>query len=341
MKPYIIKGLCALFLSSFLTFAFAKEVIIMDEDFHDDEGVFHFGATFNYLIQSNDLPQVQVDNNLIPDATVLPDYPLGHDDPETMPGWGGEFGYLFPNHKNEVLIRYQQIKTDQSEELTFIGFAQEGNFSFVDANSHQSYDFDYYDGEVLGLHYFNIEESFVWNLGLGIKYTKISQQSTGTYDIADPSSPTPLFTIPSTVYNNFHGLGPLFASGFSWELDDTYFIVGDFGISALIGTAEANIDSITYSTIQPTTQFAEFRQKDSKVILGLEGDLGFIWQLALNDDINTNIELGFEVSYYPNALIEIHEVGIQSYTILNPFIDIFADNDYFNYGPYVTLSADF
>jgi hypothetical protein len=345
MKLYT-KALTILFLSSFFTATFAKEVMIMDEDFRDDEGVFHFGATVNYLIQSNNIPQIQVANRLLSVPTLLPDYPLGHNDPDTMPGWGVELGYLFPNHEDEILIRYQQIKTDQSEDLSYTGNLQRGTSVITTSSLHQSYDFDYFDGEILGRHYFNIEEEFVWNIGYGIKYLNIAQRTSGDYNIFIPNIP-PFpdvgFNVPSTAHNNFHGVGPMLTGGISWEWSDIYSLVSDIGIAALAGKADAAVDSLSITenaSFFPTTQVALLDKKDDKVVFGLEGDIGINYQLALSDDVNANVELGFEVYYYPNAFIEISEV-VRALNTINTLVEITADDDYVNYGPYLTLSMDF
>ena len=72
---------------------------------------------------------------------------------------------------------------------------------------------------------------------------------------------------------------------------------------------------------------------ENKYVFEVDGKAGLNYAMLIGDDLNLQIEGGYQAAAYPNSLTEKKTADSSSSTK--------TKNDYYNYGPYASLTLNF
>ena len=316
-----------------LVFSYSNLVLagIFPEDSQGD-GIWGIKGTGGYYSQSNNLA---IANAIIP-LLDLGDgingaVPLFIDtQPEQAWSWGVELNYIFPSHRYDIQANYNRLFSDKTEQLTNIADA-----SFpITRKSDLSFDYNQIDA-TFG-NYFKINPRFAVRMGYGVEYVSIQNKSTDYFNVPALESMFPAEKENSK--NNFWGIGPKFTLDNMFTINPALSFVGRAGLSILFGQAKNSVSVAVDPVGNNSNPFVSGELKQTRAAFGFDGELGLRWHQALDDDMDWNIEVGYQGTTYLNALQDAPVI------IFDPaqFATNFGPQEnYFNYGPYITLGVDF
>jgi hypothetical protein len=291
------------------------------------EEIWQIRGTGAYLNQSDN---IGIANNITPNLTdfLFGGYVAVDTQPEMDWGYTVDVGYIFPSHKYDVQGSFSWLKSD---------WTSRGDGSFTelmraDPNVFREsfFESNYAEGEITLGTYFKPVKRLMMRFGYGLSYVFIEQKSNDYFVDLDVGN------AQEHTENKFWGVGPKFT------LDNYFFIkpelslVGRLGASLLFGQSETIISS-AYDTTNGNVYPGDLEQ--TKVAFGVDAELGLRWSQDIDDDMSWNIEAGYQGVTYLNSLGDGW-----TFSAGNP--DNFttgygAQEDYFNYGPYVTIGLDF
>ena len=106
----------------------------------------------------------------------------------------------------------------------------------------------------------------------------------------------------------------------------------------LFGQAENSISSAFDPTIGDNGGFVGGNLEQTRAAFGFDGELGLRWHQAISDDMDWNVEVGYQGTTYLNALQD------SPFNLLDPTgftTNDGSQNNYYNYGPYLTIGLAF
>ncbi len=153
----------------------------------------------------------------------------------------------------------------------------------------------------------------------GVRYAHINLQGTGnyagTYTTATSSrSPATTYDITEVgkLNSTFNGIGPRFGSDAQVNLGQGFSVRGRLGLSALIGTRDANnsfIDSYygttgaTAGTLVATDAQSADTDSQTRVVPEIDGRLALAYTYAFDTDMALGVEAGWQAENYFNSSI--------------------------------------
>ena len=286
------------------------------------QGIWTVGITGGYDTQS--------DNLGIAD-TLVPSLNMGNGDgppfidtqPEQSLIWGVELGYVFPSHFYDIQGSFNRLYSDKTEQVL-----DTAGMLPIQRKSDLSY--NYNEAELTLGNYFKLHSRFMMRFGYGLEYVSIEQKSTDHYNKAE---------IEETQHskNEFWGIGPKFTLDNIFTINHQLAFVGRAGLSLLFGQAESAASSVYDPVIGNNGSLIGGDLEQTRAAFGFDGELGIRWHQLCND-MSFNIEVGYQGSTYLNALQE-EPVTIADQTAFTT--NFGPQENYYNYGPYLTLGVDF
>jgi hypothetical protein len=166
----------------------------------------------------------------------------------------------------------------------------------------------------------------------GVSYMNLDTTNKGSYSDLNAAG---VYVVHSTMKNdsNYWGVGPSAGLDAAVHLGDGFSIVGRAGAALFIGDMDS---SFVYksTTVTQLDTVAEFENDQSvAVVPELDARLGIDYMYAFNPNTSMNIQVGYEVANYFNA--------IQQDAVDSLFIN--SDNnptDFNYYGPYLRLQLN-
>ena len=296
---------------------------IFPKESHED-GIWSIKGTGGYYSQSDNLA---IANGVIPiiDAEGGP-VPLSIDtQPEQAWAWGVELGYVFPSHQYDIQASYNRLASDKTSHA----------FNNVDGpfpiNRKSNLSFEYNQVDLTLGNYFKVNPRLLMRLGYGLEYISIGNKSTDYFNI-----PAISFNDQENSKNNFWGIGPKFTLDNFFTINPAFSLVARAGLSILLGQAENSLSTAIDPVGNAFPVNGDLEQ--TRAAFGFNGELGIRWHHALADDMDWNIEIGYQGTTYLNALQDAPVIVIDTAQFATNFG---TQENYFNYGPYVTLGIDF
>lgn len=292
------------------------------------EAIWQVKGSAAFLNQSDN---IAIANNITPDLT---DFLLfAYVEADTQPGmdWGYEIdvGYVFPSHQYDIQTSVIWLNTDWTSEGDGIF---DGLKRFLDPNVFRTsyFEANYTEAEAtLGI-YLQPAKQWMMRFGYGLSYAFIQQKSEDYFvDLGAGNS-------HEHSENKFWGLGPKFSLDNYFFLTPDFSLVGRAGASLLFGQSETVISSAYDST---NGNLYPGNLKQTRVALGFDAELGLRWSQDIDESMSWNIEAGYQGVTYLNSL---GDGGDFSSAVPQGFSTGYgAQENYFNYGPYVTIGLDF
>lgn len=300
---------------------------------YDSEGedIWQVEGQLIFANQSNNLAQFwgadsdgggTVPNNLF---TVFNDAFVP--DPEERWGFGGRLGYVFESHKYDVQLRYLGINTSEQENGTIeskIPFDNDQSFSFNSA-------------ELMFGNYYKLSKRLILRASYGVAFADIVQDSTTHFSNTTFSGSTTAYK--TKFRTSFVGAGPKVMADGDFRLYDSFSVVGSMGLGLLYGESESNID-INAAGAQNFD--APVSSSNDRVSTLIDGKLGFRYGYTATDDYTVNVEAGYKLAAYLDAMQD-EEVGmsIPSGGVFPTDLYFDQDGNYVYSGPYINVGVDF
>lgn len=316
-----LAGLNLIFSASALAGYFPKE--------SQGEEIWQIRGTGAYLNQSDN---IAIANNITPDLTdfLLYGFVAVDTQPEMDWGYGVDVGYVFPSHQYDLQSSVAWLKSDWSSR---------GDGSFIEIKKldpnvfrESFFDASYAEAEITLGTYFHPTKRFMMRFGYGLSYVFIEQKSQDYFVDLNVG------TSQEYSSNKFWGVGPKFTLDNYFFINPDLSLVGRLGASLLFGQAETTISSV-YDSVNGNLIPGGSELEQTRAAFGFDAELGLRWSQAIDDDMSWNIEAGYQGVTYLNSLGD-------GWTFSSANPDNFttgygAQQDYFNYGPYITLGLDF
>lgn len=261
-------------------------------------------------------------------------------DPKFKFGFGLNIDYLFPGTANDLGVNYSHYsgKTDdfyaaqEQHKVTlptfianFIESFHPDDFYIDSAASAVEIKQDQVD--LLAGHFINLGNNLVLHLNAGLSYTRLADDNNLSY-FGYVDGPDDRRVLLVNYNARFSGMGPALG------IDSTYhFANTGFGLTAGIQTA-------LYVGKQDFNISANFKRDDgaitnssneslpskSKVVPSVAMNLGLSYARAVNNDYNLEIEGGYRVKSYINALVDLNNdvstVSDASLTFAGPYLNL-------------------
>jgi len=241
-------------------------------------------------------------------------------------GYGVAIGYAMPNSQHDVVLSYDNLSTDDSTTHPETSNYSFPGFSAANGQVYAKSKLDYQAVDLLIGTTCNFSDNLDGRLGYGVSYVDIDQHGTVT-----PSAGT----AGSFAKNKstFQGFGPKVTGDLSYKFVDNFSFVAGVGGSMLFGEAK------THTTAKGTPGVVDVNDSNEKVAFALESKAGFRYDFAFNQQSAMNIEIGYKGTNVLNAMDDVNA----GYTFAagNNSAGYSYDDNYYNYGGYVSLGVDF
>lgn len=341
---------------------------IPDYDWREeDEGIWQLAFEGQYYQQSNNLMELSsltAANGQYDAGTgryknldlLVP--PLG-EEPDQNWGYTIYLGYIFAEQEYDLQGSYTGLRSNNKVASSGItnGFTS-GRSGPVEspAENGGKFEYNFTEAELTFGQLLEISDPLTLRVGLGIAYVDIDQKTDdafsnviGTYLCSNEEECSDATSTTASFKNHFQGLGPKLTFDGQLDINRFFAVVGGLGVSGLYGQSKADFNYASRYYIECETECdisklsKSTKEKHNQWAVGVDSKLGLRFIQAFNDDIALNIEAGYQATTYFNAMQEgplemdiskaIHVTGLIA---LENF-----DENYYNYGPYVTIGIDF
>jgi hypothetical protein len=315
----------------------------------EGEGIWRVSGLAGYFNQSNNLAEgtkgqiLFIDNTggISPLNATPPSIPFVNLDPDYDWAWGAELAYIFPSHKYDIQGSYLQLRTDRNTSTTDTIQSHGNVVASITNTTDASMNYDYASAEITFGMYQKYHPRIMTRVGYGLTYVNVEQRANSNVNFLTDLGDNLLDAVPK-FENKFIGGGPKITLDGLFDITPGIGIVAGIGGSLLFGEANA-----IYT--DDAGQFAGVENSSDKVGLGLDGKMGLRYFTMAGDEYSINIEAGYQGVTYPSLLQE-GEVNFSSTANINAAGGNLTANtggtldykdNYYNYGPYITLGIDF
>lgn len=306
------------------------------------EDIWQVEGQFIFANQSNNLPQLwTTDIENFGNALALPppSPSFGSNftdafnnivapDPEERWGYGGRLGYVFSSHKNDIQLRYLGINTSEGQSgVTFANLSGKSNAPY---DNDQSFSFN--AAELMFGNYYHPTKRLTLRASYGIAFADIHEDSTTHFDSTQGGQVSQTIIRYKT---SFVGAGPKALLDADFGIYPTLSVVGNMGLALLYGESES-VNEL--STVSASSASIATNSSDNRVSPAVDAKLGFRYGYTATDDFTVNVEAGYQLAAYLNAMQD-DDTSANIQGALTLFYD--QEGDYVYSGPYINIGVDF
>jgi hypothetical protein len=298
----------------------------------DSTGMWSFGVEGLWAISNNqDFQYAAVDTVDVASGTAK----QNNKSVQGKNDWGiaANINYMFAGNSRDVNLQYTGVFFNNSDSTSTATGAIQGVFPMLatgadEAKGSSKEDLNRVDltfgqlisiGDRVDLHPF-----------AGVSFANLSVVNKATYNIEGVPDET-VATFKGT--SNFWGVGPSVGIDGAVHLGDGWSIVGRAGAALFVGELNSEFKDRTTTVTDLDGGFTSKQDNSVTVVPELDARLGVDYMYAFNPNTSMNIQVGYEVANYFNA---INQDAIDS-TFVN------ANNnasDFNYYGPYLRLQLN-
>lgn len=312
----------------------------------DQSGMWSFGATA-VLMQSMGWSSTDYANSLSSNASLTNPNAVGSIDQNTVDqnyNWwfGADISYAFPGNGRDVMLAYEGMHSTDENSTTDNFLASPFRYS---TNPFGSYNVDggtftgasgkietnYDAGDLLFGQKLDVGSRIRLHPFAGIRYAHINIKGTGNYAGSFTTIGPTTFDITEEgqLDSTFNGIGPRFGSDAQVNLGQGFSVRGRLGLSALIGTRNADnsfVDSYynAAGTLIGTDAQSADTASQTVVVPEIDGRLGLNYTYDFNSNMALGVEAGWQAENYFNATIDVNGNA----------------SDFMLQGPYARLQLD-
>ncbi len=247
-------------------------------------------------------------------------------DPEDEWGIAGRLGYVFDSHKYDVQLRYFGVFSDNDvhnqHNTISNGPVVADRYSHANLNT----------AELMFGIYHQLTRRLDVRTSYGVAFADIDQKSNAMLS----SSVISPFATTFNTSTTFVGAGPKVRADAWFGLIDNFWVVGELGIAALLGSSELKQETILGGG-NPSSN--HFDSQVDQVAVGIDTTLGLKYGYEFKGDMVLNLEAGYKFAAYLNAF----EDEDFEYFIASSTEALFYDSvsNYTYSGPYINVALDF
>lgn len=265
-----------------------------------------------------------------------------------QPNYKGAFrigiGYQFPNTTNDVQLHWTHLNSKNSDSVTgnlpnvtvvpvLGGNIMSGNAGTTFGSATSDVEFTYNAIDLDVGQYINPTPRLQLRLFGGLRYAEMKQDFDARYNTsynADTSETNNQASLSASNHAKYSGIGPRLG------IDSLYSVGNGFGLAArvagslLIGQAKSNESNASVNLGQSYPESNNTNADDvTRIVPGLDGQLGIHYTHALSHSADLNAELGWRVTHYFNPFDN------------EPIAGLTTSSDFGFHGPYLTIGVNF
>lgn len=249
--------------------------------------------------------------------------------------WGiaANINYMFAGNSRDVNLQYTGVFLNDSDSVNSVNavdgvFGLGGNFDRAKGSAEQ--DLNRVDltfgqliriGDRVDLHPFG-----------GVSYMNLESTNKASYYNLNAAG---VYVVDETLKNNssYWGVGPSTGIDAAVHLGDGFSIVGRAGAALFIGDMDSSFVYRQTTVAQLDTVFDDKNDQTVQVVPELDARLGIDYMYAFNPNTSMNIQVGYEVANYFNAIQQDAVDEILVNTTNNT-------TNFSYYGPYLRLQLN-
>ncbi len=253
--------------------------------------------------------------------------------------WGGEVdvSYMFPGSSRDISASYTYLNQDGNDSTNGVFLAGPlgvgaGTLAFPTNEAEADMDQTLNAATLTFGQLLTIGDRVSLHPFGGIQFASIDTDNKAHYENEDAVTGVETQTGSFKQESDFQGAGPRAGIDAAVHLGSGFSIVGTFAGALLVGNMDSEFETSDLSTLGTTT-IENDNDSYTAVVPELDAKLGLDYMVAFNPNTSMNIQVGYEVVNYFNA-------------VSNDFLDSVAVNSVnntsdFNYnGPYLRLQLN-
>lgn len=227
-------------------------------------------------------------------------------------------GYVFPNSGNDLKLSWTHFDQNSTDSVnvgpnsfvtTALGLSGVlGTGQNLNASSTASFKYDAVDLDVG--QYLSFGRHLEARLFAGLRFAQLRSDVSDTYTGTDVSLPGQSFVETESFKSKFTGIGPRLGIATAYNVYDSFGVVAQFATSLLVGRSEASTNEAYYivnngqSTTVQSNNWASDNQ--TRVVPGFDAKLGIDYTAKIKDKYRLNIEAGYQVTQYVDAIDRVY-----------------------------------